>query len=61
MTGALLSHVSSVHAGPLQPMNANFGLLPSISGKDARERQARRAIEEFGVWANETLETSRAF
>lgn len=61
MTGALLSHVSSVHAGPLQPMNVNFGLLPPIPGKDARERQARRAIEAFGVWANEILETSRTF
>lgn len=56
VTGALLRHITDGRNIPFQPMNANFGLLPELPGKDRREAQARRAIADFVSWRNETLE-----
>ena len=60
ISGALMRHVSGC-TGQFSPMNANMGLLPSMEGKDRREKQAKRAVEEFGKWAAEVLETSQSF
>ena len=50
ISGALMRHVSGC-AGQFSPMNANMGLLPQLTGKDRREKQAARAVEEFRTWA----------
>ncbi len=56
MSGALMRHVSGCQ-GQFSPMNANMGLLPPLKGKDRREKQAARAVEDFRKWA-EALATS---
>lgn len=52
MTGALLAHITAPpeKKKTFQPMNANMGLLPPLPGKDRREAQVRRAIEDFTAW-----------
>jgi len=59
MTGALLSYISAPRENTLEPMNANFGLLPAITGirkkKDRREAQALKAVEEMRAWAEKIL------
>ncbi len=57
MTGALLGHIHH-HAGPFQPMNANFGILPPLErrvrGRRVRaEAMARRALAAFEAWWRE--------
>ncbi|MBI5418778.1 MAG: methylenetetrahydrofolate--tRNA-(uracil(54)-C(5))-methyltransferase (FADH(2)-oxidizing) TrmFO [Deltaproteobacteria bacterium] len=53
MTGSLVRHITSPRPGDFQPMNANFGLLPTSAPGRKRERKARQAaaalsaIEEF--------------
>lgn len=58
--GALIRHISTERGPAFTPMNANFGLLPSLKGRDRRERLARRAVEEMRAWMEgdfKTLET----
>jgi len=59
MTGALLSHITTPRENALEPMNSNFGLLPSIAGirkkRDRREAQALKAIEEMRLWVEKNL------
>ncbi|MFQ5428218.1 MAG: methylenetetrahydrofolate--tRNA-(uracil(54)-C(5))-methyltransferase (FADH(2)-oxidizing) TrmFO [Thermodesulfobacteriota bacterium] len=59
MTGALLRHISSPRDTTLQPMNANFGLLPSITGirkrRDRRRAQALAALESMREWKDKIL------
>lgn len=59
MTGALLRHVTegADNKKGFQPMNANFGLLPPLKGKDRKEAQAKRALEALISWKNEYLAT----
>jgi len=63
MTGALMEYVSSGPPGGtgkdtrFQPMNANMGLLPPLRGRDRRERQAERALQEMARWRDENLAT----
>ncbi|MEK7772775.1 MAG: FAD-dependent oxidoreductase, partial [Deltaproteobacteria bacterium] len=53
ISGALMLHISSARAAAFTPMNANFGLLPPLNGKDRREKLARRAIEDMRAWMDE--------
>jgi len=57
MTGALMKYISDPARTGFQPMNSNMGLLPPLPGKDRREKQVLRAIEDFRRWHEETLET----
>lgn len=58
ITGALMRHISTgPPKGGFSPMNANMGLLPELKGKDRREKQAKRSIEDLTAWKNEFLET----
>ena len=52
MTGALLAHISAMpdKKKRFEPMNANMGLLPALPGKDRREAQVKRALEDFRSW-----------
>lgn len=62
ITGALQRHVSTPPEGAkgreFQPMNANFGLLPSIKArkKERRKLQAEAALKDIADWRNEVLE-----
>ena len=56
--GALVHHICTADAAHFQPMNANFGLLPSIQGlgqaskkerREARAPECLAALEEFLV------------
>jgi len=55
--GALVHYVTDARRREFQPMNANYGLFPAISGgergRDKRKRQARRAWIHFGNWIAE--------
>lgn len=57
VTGALLRHISDCSVKKFSPMNANFGLLPEVPGRDRREIQARRAIKDMAGWVNDCLAT----
>lgn len=55
--GALLRYISTPNDN-FQPMNANFGILPSISERDKKLRKRKyvnRAIEAIGLYAKEVL------
>jgi methylenetetrahydrofolate--tRNA-(uracil-5-)-methyltransferase len=43
MIGALMAHITTPGAGPPQPMNANFGLLPEVTERRKRDRKGRKA------------------
>jgi methylenetetrahydrofolate--tRNA-(uracil-5-)-methyltransferase len=58
MTGALLSYITNPGRDCFQPMNANFGLLPDGGGK-GRRAAGVRALEDFTLWANKVLASSR--
>lgn len=49
ITGALMRHISGAQ-GSFTPMNANMGLLPPETGKDRREKQAKKAVEAIVSW-----------
>jgi len=53
--GGLLRYITDGTRKNFQPMNANFGLLPSISsparGKALKELMARRALADVEAWA----------
>ncbi len=60
--GALVGHISREGQSDFQPMNINFGLFPSLSGRVHRRERgahyARRALEDFQAWmAVEGLDT----
>ncbi len=59
MTGALLRYISAPRETTPQPMNANFGLLPGITGikkrRDRRRAQARLAVERMRSWRDKIL------
>lgn len=57
VTGALLRHISDGSVKKFSPMNANFGLLPEVPGRDRREVQAKRALEDMARWVNDCLAT----
>lgn len=51
--GALLAHITTPGPGAVQPMNANFGLLPLPFTKKKRERkgmQAEAALAAIDAW-----------
>lgn len=58
--GALLKHITEeADAATFQPMNVTFGLLPEpplqrkekkVRGRDRKQRQSARALEDLGVW-----------
>jgi methylenetetrahydrofolate--tRNA-(uracil-5-)-methyltransferase len=56
--GALLGYITDPGRKNFQPMNANFGLLPSLPeplrGKAKKEILARRALADMEAWAEET-------
>jgi methylenetetrahydrofolate--tRNA-(uracil-5-)-methyltransferase len=56
--GALLRYITDPERKNFQPMNANFGLLPSLPerlrGKAKKEMLARRALADMDRWAVET-------
>jgi len=58
MLGGLVRYLASANPQGFQPMNANWGLVPSLplKGKKADRRSAmyRRGLGEFGAWL-ETL------
>jgi len=63
MTGSLLEYITSEKGSALQPMNANFGLLPplpiSVRDKSEKKRlQRERALGDLQAWLKETLATS---
>lgn len=53
--GALLRYITDPSRKNFQPMNANFGLLPPISGplrgRARKERMAQRALTDMEAWA----------
>lgn len=58
MTGALFSHIAHADPSSFQPMNVNFGLLPSPGDARGRERkrlQGERALADMEKWAREVL------
>ena len=56
--GALLRYITDSERRNFQPMNANFGLLPSLPeplrGKAKKEILARRALADMEAWAEQT-------
>ncbi len=60
MTGALLSFISTPRESALEPMNANFGLLPAITGirkrRDRRHAQAEEAVVQMKGWSKKILQ-----
>ncbi|TNF46020.1 methylenetetrahydrofolate--tRNA-(uracil(54)-C(5))-methyltransferase (FADH(2)-oxidizing) TrmFO [bacterium] len=46
MTGALLHHLTFTLHGEFQPVNAQFGLLPSLEGPKIRKAERRMALSE---------------
>jgi methylenetetrahydrofolate--tRNA-(uracil-5-)-methyltransferase len=55
--GALIHHVTNAGVKHFQPMNVNYGLFPTISGrikkKDKRGMFAERALTEINRWKEE--------
>jgi methylenetetrahydrofolate--tRNA-(uracil-5-)-methyltransferase len=56
--GALLRYITDSERRNFQPMNANFGLLPSLPeplrGKAKKEMLARRSLADMEAWAEQT-------
>ena len=52
MIGALTSYISDPNIDKLQPMNSNFGLLPSIEGhkKERKHMYAERALAHMQTY-----------
>lgn len=59
MTGALLAHISAPRESALTPMNANFGILPAVTGRRKRRERRRakglKALEEMRTWKDKIL------
>lgn len=56
MAGALLKYISDGSVKDFSPMNANYGLLPHVPGKDRRQIQADRALAALEDWRHVFLE-----
>jgi methylenetetrahydrofolate--tRNA-(uracil-5-)-methyltransferase len=58
--GSLVKYITNEdYAGNFQPMNINFGLIPSIQlqkGEDKKEISAKRAMQQLQVWKNKYLQ-----
>jgi methylenetetrahydrofolate--tRNA-(uracil-5-)-methyltransferase len=57
MLGGLLHYLTTAHAASFQPINANFGLLPSLSTvvtdrQDRNRCHVERATKDFGSWCD---------
>jgi methylenetetrahydrofolate--tRNA-(uracil-5-)-methyltransferase len=56
--GALLRYITEPGRKNFQPMNVNFGLLPSLAEplrkKARKETMARRALADMEAWAGDT-------
>ena len=52
VTGALMAYVTDPELKRLEPMNANFGLLPRIKArkKERKAMYAKRALEDMELW-----------
>lgn len=59
MLGALIKHITDEELKSFSPMNANMGLLPVLAGKDRREKQVERALEDMRLWIDESLEINK--
>ena len=57
--GALLSYITGPFAAGFQPMNANFGLLPSLEDKVPKKMRkkllAERALENARQWKQKLI------
>jgi methylenetetrahydrofolate--tRNA-(uracil-5-)-methyltransferase len=55
--GSLLGYITDPERQRFQPMNVNFGLLPSLGsklrGRAKKEMMARRALADMSAWARE--------
>jgi len=55
--GALIHYVTHSESIPFQPMNVNFGLLPSLKerlkGREKRRALSKRALEDLERWVRE--------
>jgi methylenetetrahydrofolate--tRNA-(uracil-5-)-methyltransferase len=51
MLGALCYYISNASSGDFQPMKANFGILPTISGPKVRNKR-----ERFSIYSRRSLE-----
>jgi len=58
MLGALLRYITAAERQPIQPMNANFGLLPlpesGVPKKQRKEFYHRRALRDLDAWLAES-------
>jgi methylenetetrahydrofolate--tRNA-(uracil-5-)-methyltransferase len=58
--GSLLGYITDRERKRFQPMNVNFGLIPSLTvglrGKAKKEMMARRALADMEAWINEAKE-----
>jgi methylenetetrahydrofolate--tRNA-(uracil-5-)-methyltransferase len=52
--GSLLAYITDAGRKDFQPMNANFGVMPSINaavkGKEKKQLMAERALSDLAVW-----------
>lgn len=62
--GALLRYITDPERKRFQPMNVNFGLLPSLEArlerKARKERLARRALADMAAWIAEVENAAEA-
>jgi methylenetetrahydrofolate--tRNA-(uracil-5-)-methyltransferase len=58
MLGGLVRYLASANPDNFQPMNANWGLVPSEGGRgkktEKRMRMFRRGLEDFLLWLAQT-------
>ena len=56
--GALLRYITDTERKRFQPMNVNFGLMPSLNLRLQRtakkEMMSRRALADMAAWMSET-------
>ncbi|MGH7797478.1 MAG: methylenetetrahydrofolate--tRNA-(uracil(54)-C(5))-methyltransferase (FADH(2)-oxidizing) TrmFO [Candidatus Binatia bacterium] len=56
--GALLGYITDPERTRFQPMNVNFGLIPSLAervrGRVKKEMMSRRALADMAAWLRET-------
>lgn len=60
--GSLLAYITDRERKDFQPMNSNFGLMPSIDvaakGKEKKQFMAERALSDLDMWLAEVGESS---
>lgn len=63
--GALLRYITDPERKRFQPMNVNFGLLPSLPlplrGKAKKEMMAQRALADMSAWVSADQDAGRLF